>query len=97
MDTEILKDNFVIIFLFSVAPVMVEKDVYTAYITTRPGTAHLIMPGCNVMYAGLDHGRDWGGGEGMPSGPASDVTTQEREEAMRGRCNKYTGRLRLSK
>lgn len=36
-------------------------------------------------------------GEGMPGCPASDVTTLEREEAMRGRCNKHTGRLRLSK
>lgn len=37
------------------------------------------------------------GGGGMPGCPASDVRAQEREEAMRGSCNKHTGRLRLSK
>jgi len=40
----------------------------------------------------------WGGGwERDSSCPACDVTALEIEEAMRGSCNKHTGRLRLSK
>lgn len=62
MDTEILKDNVYIIFLFSNVPVMAEKkDVYFAYIPARPGVTSGV-PGRSVMYAGLDHGCIWGKG-----------------------------------
>lgn len=67
--------------------------MYFAYIPARPGMARGV-PGRAVMYAGLDHGCIWGKG----CQASLRLTSRRwREEAMRGRCNKHTGRLRLSK
>lgn len=49
------------IFLIENVPVMAERDVYTAYMSSHPGLARGV-PGRAVTYAGLDHGCIWGKG-----------------------------------
>lgn len=84
VDTEILKDNVYIIFLFSNVPVMAEKRCILCIHSSTPRRDQWgAWACCNVCRSG-----SWMHlGEGMPSCPASYVTALERRRWEEGAIN----------